>query len=121
MCNENNTIAIQLGSFFNCYPECNGYYYLDNEGNFNCIEDSGCPEDYNKLVSQRGQCTDSCSKIFDYQYEFRNQCYNICPSDISYRSEDNKFFCEVKCNKQRPFEIVKEQNCTNFCDTNENG
>ena len=71
------------------------------------------------LIKKYKQCTNDCSKISGYQYEFRNICYNQCPSDESYPSQNKQYFCEVKCDKQNPFEIIEEQTCTNFCGIND--
>ena len=68
------------------------------------------------IMKEKGQCTDNCSKIDNYQYEFRKICYNKCPIDITY---NNNFYCEIKCNKSYPFEIVEKQICTNFCGIND--
>ena len=74
-----------------------------------------CPENYNKLIEELGECINDCSRISNYQYEFRKKCYNQCPDDISYSSNDKQYYCEVKCNKTSPLEIFEEQICTNFC------
>ena len=121
ICNANYPTAIFQGTYFNCYPKCNNVFYLDNNGIFICLGNSICPNDYNKLIPKTGQCTDNCSKIYNYQYEFRKKCYNICPSNISYLSKDIPYFCEVNCTKQNPFELVEGQNCIDFCGINSMG
>ena len=121
ICNANYPTAISQGTYFNCYPKCNNVFYLDNNGIFICLGNSICPNDYNKLIPKTGQCTDNCSKIYNYQYEFRKKCYNICPSNISYLSKDIPYFCEVNCTKQNPFELVEGQNCIDFCGINSMG
>ena len=118
-CNTGYELNISKNNFYNCYPKCNNYYYFDNEGNYICLKNSECPIDFNKLIPERGECLDNCTKDSHYQYEFRNTCYNECPSDISYISKSNNYFCEVNCTKQMPFEIVNEQNCINFCSIND--
>ena len=94
----------------------NGVYYLDDQNNYYCLDTNKCPEQYNKSVPEKGQCTDDCTKIDNYQYEFRKICYNECPIDITY---NNNYYCEIKCNKSYPFEIVEKQICTNFCGIND--
>ena len=119
-CNSNFPKELLIGQnvYYNCYPECNGLFYFDNIGEFNCINESECPENFNKLITENGQCTNDCKKISNYQYEFRKICYNKCPSN-TYTLNDNPYFCEIKCIKQNPFEIVDEQNCTDFCSIND--
>jgi len=51
-------------------------------------------------------------------YEFQNKYYPECPSQISFTSNEIPYFCEAKCSKEEPFEIFKEQQCTNFCGIN---
>ena len=107
---------ISKGSYYNCYSKCNGVYYLDDEINYYCLDSNKCPEQYNKSVPEKGQCTDDCTKIDNYQYEFRKICYNECPIDITY---NNNYYCEIKCNKSYPFEIIENQICTDFCGIND--
>ena len=40
----------------NCYTQCNFYYYFDNENNYHCTEDASCPENYSKLLEDKGEC-----------------------------------------------------------------
>ena len=51
-------------------------------------------------------------------YEFQKKYYPECPSQISYTSNDIPYFCEAKCSKEEPFEILEEQKCTNVCGIN---
>ena len=41
------------------------------------------------------ECIDDCSKDFDYPYEFKNQCYQECPQNISVKSELRTNYCEI--------------------------
>ncbi len=119
-CKEGYNLKIKKGSYYNCELECNdSFYYYNQDGKFKCLNSLECPEDFNNLIPELGQCIDNCSKIIDYKYEFRKQCFSKCPKDISYLQNDNLFFCEVKCNKTHPFEIIEKQICTNFCDIND--
>ena len=118
-CKEGYELKIINGIYYNCEPKCdNSYYYYNQAGEFICLNSLQCPDDFNKLIPELGQCIDDCSKINDYKYEFRKQCFNKCPEDISYFQNDTTFFCGVKCNKTHPFEIIEEQICTNFCGIN---
>ena len=37
----------------NCYEICKYYYYLDDSNNFKCTDNNKCPENYNKLISEK--------------------------------------------------------------------
>ena len=71
------------------------------------------------LIEKKNQCIDDCSKDSEYKYYFRNKCYNECPVILTYESQTKDYYCEIKCNKSEPLEIVEFQNCTDFCGINE--
>ena len=52
-----------------------------------------------------------CSNNKINKYEFKKKCYEKCPEG-SVISEKNNFFCEVKCNKEFPYEEILTQECT---------
>ena len=118
-CKPEYGLNISFNDSYNCYAECNNYYYFNNQGNYICLNVSKCPGDYNKLIPQKGQCIDDCCKDPDYPYEFRNLCYNECPKDISYESDIRNNFCEVNCTKRIPLEFINNQNCTDYCGIND--
>ena len=105
--------------YYNCYKKCNDIYYFDNYGNYICIDNNKCPEEFNKLIPERGECVDNCSLTIDYKYEFRKVCYDECPKNISYKSNLNQYFCEVKCDKENPLELIEIEICTDFCSIND--
>ena len=106
-----------ISSKNDCYLKCSGLYYFDQNNIYHCHSGTECPPNYNKIVSERKQCTNDCSKIPGYPYEFRKKCYKECPADIS-ELKDNSYLCETKCTRENPFEIVEKQECTNFCGIN---
>ena len=117
-CNSQYEFAIEFNNFKNCYKKCDKYYYLDNSNKLYCTNTLDCPEDYNKFIPDKKECVKECNKDNKYRYEFKKLCYQKCPQ----RTEENKnklFYCEVKCTKQSPFEIIPYQNCTNFCGIND--
>ena len=116
-CNSEYKLQISKNGYYNCYTICDNYYYFNNEGKYICLNTSQCPTDFNKLILSKKQCIDDCSKDPDNQYEFRNACYNKCPSNISYTS--NNYHCVVNCTKDTPLEIKQYQNCTDFCSIND--
>ena len=120
-CKGNYIISQIIGSYYNCYRKCNGFFYFDENNVYQCILNKECPQNYNKLVPQRGQCINDCRKIVGYQYEFRKECLSECPAKISSVSNATSFLCKVKCTNEKPFEKVEEQDCTDFCGINDMG
>ena len=68
-------------------------------------------KDFNKLIQEKNQCIDNCTKDSDYRYEFRKKCYQECPYNISVKSETKDFYCGSKCSKEYPFKIIETQTC----------
>lgn len=54
-----------------------------------------------------------------YKYEFRNECYEECPFPESKLSNDKAYFCEVICMEEKPFVLIREQKCIEYCKINE--
>ena len=115
LCDNNYKFNLTSGDYYNCYTECNNYYYFDRNKNYYCLNKKECPNNYINLIEEKNQCIDECYNDNEYKYSFRKKCYQNCPEEISYESEIKNNFCEVKCNKEMPFEIIEYQNCTNFC------
>ena len=114
ICNSAYQLNISINNYYNCYPKCDNYYYFDNKGNFICLEDKKC-QNYYKLIPNKSQCITDCSKDPNYPYEFRNECYEECPKIISEKSDSKPFYCEVKCSKEYPFEMIEPQICVDNC------
>jgi len=117
-CKSQYEFGIDFNNFKNCYKKCDKYYYLDDSNTLYCTNTLNCPENYNKFIPDKKECVKECNKDNKYRYEFKKQCYEGCPKG----TEENKnklFYCEVKCTKQSPFEIIHYQNCTNFCEIND--
>ena len=118
-CDINYEFNLSFGEYYNCYPKCDYYYYFDNDNNLICLNKTECPKEYINLIEEKNQCIEECYKDSEFKYQFRKKCYKVCPIDISYESESKNYFCEVICNKEKPFEIIEFQNCTDFCRINE--
>ena len=114
-CKDGYEFKKSLDNYYNCYPICGNYYYFDKKGIYNCHIISECPTEYNKLITQRGQCIDDCSKDSEYKYEFKHTCYKECPYNISEKSTIKDFFCEIKCQKDYIFIIREKHDCVNEC------
>ena len=69
----------------NCSEICfeNNYYY--------CYKDS-CPENYNKFISEKKICINSCINDDYYKYEYNNSCYYKCPLNTA--ANNNSYICE---------------------------
>ena len=89
----------------NCYKKCENYYYLNNSNNYTCTENKTCPFNYSKLIKPKNQCIENCIKDNKYIFEFRNYCYEKCPS-YTIPSNDNIFICEET--KKEPCKMTKD-------------
>ena len=124
-CKDNFKYIIVKNDFINCHQKCSLYYYTDiNTKNMYCIQGTNCPSDYNKLIENKGECIAKCSQDKQYKYEFQNKCYISCPKDSIGRDniEDfgktlyGKYFCKPICSEETPFEMIKSQECLEYCD-----
>ena len=82
-----------------------------DEGIINC-------QNNQKLILNKNECIDDCSKDEIYKYEFINECYEICPEN-TISSETNPFLCEFKCPKEKPYEHMLTKNCVKDCSAKE--
>ena len=55
-CNDNFSFHIKINDYFNCYENCNNYFYFDNEKKFHCTLNLSCPEKYPKLKESNNEC-----------------------------------------------------------------
>ena len=86
---------LSLDEYYNCYPKCVYDYYFDNNDNYICLNKDDCPS--------------------NLPFKFQNQCYASCPEYISELSQRKKYFCEIKCPKDLPYEIIEIQQCFENC------
>ena len=113
-CNDNYTYELNISNYKNCYNICPYYYYKDIISNKTyCTYNLSCPKNYQKLIENKNECINNCDNDEIYKYEFRNKCYEKCPMNISYESDNN--YCEVNCTKEFPYEIIETQECVNNC------
>ena len=113
-CNINNTFPIRKNGTYNCYPNCTNYYYFDENFDFHCTDDLKCPDEYDHLIVDLGECVKSCIETDFYQYEFLNKCYSYCPMDTVV-SETRDHFCDLSCPFERPFMLVSKIICVSNC------
>ena len=102
----------------NCYKKCEHYYYSDFEKNFFCLYNNECPEEYPKLIKEKGECVKECKFDPEYKYDFINTCYSECPPRTK-ESLNKRFYCEEICDKERPYKLNSTQECREFCDISE--
>ena len=55
-CNYDYPFSYNKNPYFNCYENCDYYFYFDNEYNFHCTRDSSCPNNYPKLIQDTSEC-----------------------------------------------------------------
>ena len=112
-CSYNYSYYFNIGGSINCYNSCSFYFYFNsNDNNTYCTGDLSCPDDFNKLIPNKSQCTDNCTKDSNYSYEFNHTCYQECPNNTN---AINDFICKLVCTKDYPYEIVRTQICVENC------
>ena len=78
-CNDNYKYELKLNikNYLNCYNICDNYYYIDLITNKTyCTQSLNCPEDYNKLIIEKNECIDDCSRDSLYKFEYKGICYD---------------------------------------------
>ena len=115
-CKENYKFELNMISYRNCYENCSYFYYIDNITNkYYCTKDNKCPDDYNKLIPNKKQCTNNCSLYEDYKYEYNNTCLNQYLEDLpneniieNKRKELLKLFNRSDIDKGNDLEIYED-------------
>ena len=99
----------------NCYEKCAHYYYFDDDGEYQCLDENKCPNDY-KLIDGTNKCIKECrfDTIFESIYEFNGRCYKNCPN--GYYSDGEKQIClcmsDISCK-----DCPSENNPNKLCST----
>ena len=91
----------------NCYENCSYYYYFDDLHTHYCTENKKCPEDKSKLIIEKGECVNNCSKDYLYKYEYNNSCFKSCldiPKILGLTEENNIYYdyYKTKCIDNMP-------------------
>ena len=93
-CGDEYPYEMKILDTLNCYKYCTNYYYLDKISNkYFCTENQSCPNLYPKLIIEKNECIDNCTKDPQNQYEYKNECYNKCPENTT-SSMANSFICQ---------------------------
>ena len=93
-----------------CYKECPRQTKIIDSISNKCIFD----KDYIKYIPEKKIYVKNCSEDDIYLYEFNYTCYNKCPNDTII-SANIPFYCELKCPKERSYEIIDAQICVSYC------
>ena len=99
----------------NCYEKCAHYYYFDDDGEYQCLDENKCPNDY-KLIDGTNKCIKECrfDTIFESIYEYNGRCYKNCPN--GYYTDGEKKIClcmsDVSCK-----DCPSENNPNKLCST----
>ena len=102
----------------NCYKKCDYYFYFDEFNDYYCTKAKRCSNEYNKLIESKGRCVDDCKIDDKFKYEFQKICQEECPI-FSKSSETDEFRCIADCPEDRPYEIIKTQECVENCSMTE--
>ena len=113
-CDNNNELNINQNEDYNCYPKPYNIIF-DNNKNYKCLYNNNCPNNYKYIIEQKNQCVYNCKQYPGFSYEFRKKCYNQCPMDITELSQEKENYCDIKCPKEFPFELIEIQQCFNNC------
>ena len=97
-CKECKSGYSKLNNDNNCYQNCDHYYYFDDNGKYECLNENKCPNDY-KLINSTNKCIKNCKddNIFNSNYEYNGGCYSNCPNDF-YTKDDDTNVCKCMTN-----------------------
>ena len=114
-CNTDYFYELNISNYLNCYDKCEFNFYYDEINNkYHCTPDENCVNYYDKKISEKKQCVHDCKDDKDFPFEFQKNCYSSCPVNISEISKD-KNYCEIKCPKDMPYELIETQTCVKKC------
>ena len=79
-CKTDYIYEIEYTNYRNCYQSCYYYHYRNiHTRKSYCTETLKCPEEYNKLITEKRECVSNCnSDSSKKNYEFNNKCYEEC-------------------------------------------
>ena len=96
-CKDNYKYELSNESnYLNCYNKCQYYHYTNDFTNKSyCTKGYNCPENYNKLIIDKSECIDDCSKDSIYIYEYNNICYKEMPYTTDIIKEELKTYYSI--------------------------
>ena len=117
-CRADYDFEIEINGYKNCFEKCDNLFYIDNYYNLNCVDDSNCPDEYNKLIMDKNQCVQNCTFDRQYIYEYKNFCYIMCPNG-TIESNIIRYYCINICTKNLPFKLIEADECVEYCPIND--
>ena len=97
---------IKLNNDNNCYEKCQHYYYFNDEGDYVCLEENKCPNNY-KLLDGTNKCIKNCLEVD--RYEYNNVCYSQCPQ--YWTDTDENHICKLDCKRFNMFFNYEKTDC----------
>ena len=68
-CKHDYIFRNNFWNYSNCYNICLNYLYFDNKTNsLRCTDNLECPKIYNKLILDKKECIDNCTKDLNYKF-----------------------------------------------------
>ena len=110
----NNTNSKNNTSLMNCYPKCVYNFIFDENDDYVCLDEPGCPEKAKLFVVDSKQCVDSCKKVKN-KFQFQEKCFFECPPESKPVINGTGSFCVADCPIEKPFEMVETQTCVERC------
>ena len=101
--NFTNLMGYSNYTIMNCYPSCMYNYLIDDDYNYTCLDEPGCPKRAPLLVNGTTKCVKSCKKIKN-KYQFQNKCFLKCPPE-SIDFWNWGYYCKADCPRDKPFEM----------------
>ena len=80
-CKNGYVFINELNKEKNCYLKCDYYYYFTSNNEYKCTQTNSCPNEQNKLISEKSKCIDQCNKDDTYINEYNNECLKTCPDN----------------------------------------
>ena len=111
--NFTNLMGYSNYTIMNCYPSCMYNYLIDDDYNYTCLDEPGCPKRAPLLVNGTTKCVKSCKKIKN-KYQFQNKCFLKCPPE-SIDFWNWGYYCKADCPRDKPFEMKETQTCHQCC------
>ena len=119
ICDANKTFEIIKNENgyegINCYENCTYYYYFYDNIHYNCTEADECPQNFNYLIVDLGECVHSCDETLGYNKNLKKECYKECPPGISIQNGNNSNICISLCSYDKPFKLIEEDKCVASC------
>ena len=82
-----------------------------------------CSNDWRKIIEKinndNNDCIKNCTSV--NKYDYNTKCYNDCSTfnDLSPIIKNNENYCGKICQKETPFLILYENECTQDCSIND--